>query len=72
VVYFILYQKGFPFDETHVPHITVLQMYVKLSDVPTLEKRIWDLVQSKRLHAIELEGLLASLPPSALPAIRFC
>ncbi len=63
--------SGFAFDETHQPHVTILQRYVADVDLDGLFAAVDDVVASgdfvaPRLHAVNLAGAEFGTPPGTL------
>jgi hypothetical protein len=64
---------GFALDETHVPHVTVLQRYVRTGDLEQVLAVVQDAVAGEgpgvvRLHAVGLSGSEFGTPPGTLIA----
>lgn len=47
-------EGGFVFDDTHLPHITLLQLYALKSDLSEIEDRITELAKSTPAFDVEL------------------
>ena len=48
------YSQGFAFDATHVPHITLLQRFVRVGDLPAFEKAMAALFKGGRAVGMNL------------------
>ena len=58
-----VFPKGFALDETHTPHITMLQSFVRKADLPKLyaaEKKVLD---AANVNAMKLEAFKVLLHP---------
>ena len=61
-----LYPKGFALDETHTPHITMLQCFVRKADLPKLYAAVEKALAAADVNAMKLEAFkLYYLRPAA-------
>ena len=50
-------QNNFSFDDTHVPHITLLQGYISEKDLSTIQQKLKGLYQTIENNTLRAEGL---------------
>ena len=63
--------SGFALDDTHRPHVTLLQRYVRSDDLDGVFAAVDDVIASRdvaalRLHAVDLAGAEFGTPPGTL------
>jgi len=66
------YPEGFPFDSTHVPHVTLVQRYVRESDLDGLAFALAGTLQSGPALPIELNATGYASTELAASAVVVC
>jgi 2'-5' RNA ligase superfamily protein len=62
--------SGFALDETHMPHVTVLQRYVRTDDLDRVFAAVEDVIAAKDVASLRLRALrLGSVQVAATPGI---
>lgn len=59
-----VYPKGFPLDEAHTPHITMLQCYARTADLDKLYDAAGEVLASANVTAMKLEAFKYYYAPS--------
>lgn len=57
------YKQGFRFDNKHLPHITLFQLFVRIKDLFKIENDVINLVREKDLSGIELKAIGMNYSP---------
>ena len=55
-----IYPKGFPLDEAHMPHITMLQCYARTADLDKLYAAVGQVLAAAQVTALKSQGYVTS------------
>ncbi len=66
------YPEGFALDASHIPHITLLQCYVRRRDLAEFESAVQSIVKSEAIETMKLEATGYEATPAGLEDVKSC